>query len=277
MRFPWLDRSGKLSFLKLFVFIGVFLPGLLLVYQLYFGLLSPYPEDAIIKESGLWAIRFLILTLAVSPIRAILGWPKLISVRRTLGIATFIYSLIHLLGWLVDIDFDWSLAGLEIYLRLYLLIGFIAFLMMIPLALTSLDSTIKKLGGKNWQRIHRFVYFIGVLSIFHFYLLLEKLSTPEAQVLVGIFIFIMSWRLLRLITTKISFIMLYSLSLISGILTMFVEILYYYFFTTLNASNLIWSANWTFDGGLRPGWIVMFIGLTLISIAQIRKIYFIKT
>jgi len=264
---PWSERGGRFSILKATVLVLVVAPGVYLAIQLFRGELQPLPETAIVRETGLWAIRFLMLTLAVTPLRTILSWPKLISVRRMLGIATLAYSSLHMLAWIADLAYDWGVVGSEIVLRLYLTVGTIALVIMVPLGITSTDAMVRRLGGQKWRRLHQLVYIVGVLAILHFYLLLEKLTTPEAQVLVGLFVWMMGWRLLQAWRGKITPLLAAGLAVASGLATMQIEILYYELFTTLDATRWIWAANWTLDGGLRAGWIVMATGFVLAGIA----------
>lgn len=264
---PWSERGGRFSKLKAAILALVVAPGVYLAIQLFRGELQPLPETAIVRETGLWAIRFLMLTLAVTPLRKILSWPKLISVRRMLGLATLAYSSLHMFAWIADLAYDWGVVGSEIVLRLYLTVGTIALVIMIPLGITSTDAMVRRLGGQKWRRLHQLVYIVGVLAILHFYLLLEKLTTPEAQVLVGLFVWMMGWRLLEAWRGKITPLLAAGLAVASGLATMEIEILYYELFTTLDATRWIWAANWTLDGGLRAGWIVMATGFVLAGIS----------
>ena len=267
----WVDRSGSFSLLKLSFLIFVVTPGLWLLIQLLSGQLYPLPEKIIIRESGLWAIRLLMLSLLISPLRKILYWPQLIVVRRMIGVSALIYTSIHILAWGADLSYEWTFIEKEIFSRFYLLIGMIAFLLLLPLGITSTDNMLRHIGAKNWKRLHKLIYLVGIFAILHFYLLLEKLSTPEAQILVGLFIWMMGWRLLIFFNPVASIQALFLLGVVSGFLTMGIEILYFKFFTTLDASYLIWSANWSIRGGLRPGWIVMIVGVCFSFIGWCRR------
>lgn len=264
---PWTDRSGKFSLLKAAFLVLVVAPGAWLAIQFFRGELQPLPEMAIVRETGLWAIRFLMLTLAVTPLRKILAWPKLISVRRMLGIAALAYTSLHMLAWIADLAYDWGTVGSEIVMRLYLTVGTVALVIMIPLGVTSTDAMVRRLGGPRWRLLHMLIYGVGVLAILHFYLLLEKLTTPEAQVLVGLFVWMMAWRLLKAWRGTVTPVLAATLAVASGFATMGIEILYYEIFTTLDAARYLWAANWTLDGGLRAGWIVMAAGIFLAGIA----------
>lgn len=264
---PWTERTGRFSPLKAVVFALVLAPGLWLLVQWARGELEPLPYTAIIRDTGLWAIRFLFLTLAVTPLRRILGWPRLLSVRRMLGIAAFVYTAIHLIAWTADQAFQWGVIASEIVLRFYLLVGTVGLLLMIPLAVTSTDAMVRRMGGQRWRQLHRIVYAVGVLAILHFYLLLEKLTTPEAQILVGLFVWMMAWRVLVALRGEVSTLVAASLAVAAGFATMGLEIAYFEVFTTLDAAGRIWAANWTLAGGVRPGWWVMAAGLAAALVA----------
>lgn len=264
---PWCERNGDFSPLKAAVLAAVIAPGAWLLVQLLRGELLPLPETAITRETGLWAIRFLMLTLAITPLRKILGWSKLISVRRMLGIAALVYTALHMAAWIADLAFDWGNVASEIVLRLYLTVGTLALVIMIPLGVTSTDAMVRRLGGRRWRRIHQLIYGVGVLAILHFYLLLEKLTTPEAQILVGLFVWMMAWRLLQTWRGAIGLPMALGLAVAAGFATMGIEILYYEMFTTLDAARWVWAANWSLEGGLRAGWIVMMTGVALAAVA----------
>lgn len=267
---PWTERNGRFSPLKAAVLVLVAAPGLWLLVQWGRGELGPLPYTAVIRDTGLWAIRFLFLTLAVTPLRKILAWPKLLSVRRMLGIAAFVYTAAHLIAWIADQAFQWGVVASEIVLRLYLSVGTIALVLMVPLAVTSTDAMVRRLGGQRWRLLHRIVYAVGVLAILHFYLLLEKLTTPEAQILVGLFVWMMAWRALAAWRGGVTPAVAAALAIMAGLATMGLEIAYFEVFTTLDAAGRIWAANWTLEGGLRPGWIVMAIGLAAAAVAWAR-------
>lgn len=110
------------------------------------------------------------LTLAVTPLRRFSGWSGAIRLRRMLGLFTFFYASLHFLTWLVlDLFFDWSLIGGDILERPYITVGFTALLLLVPLAITSTTGWIRRLGGRNWQRLHRLVYLVAGLGLVHFF------------------------------------------------------------------------------------------------------------
>ena len=267
---PWTERSGRFAPLKAACLALVLAPGLWLAVELARGELQPLPYTAVIRETGLWAIRFLILTLAITPLRRMLAWPKLISVRRMLGIATLVYTSAHMLAWIADMAYDWGVVASEIAMRLYLTVGTVALALMIPLAITSTDAMVKRVGGRRWRRLHQLVYAVGVLAILHFYLLLEKLTTPEAQIVAGLFLWMMMWRMLVAWRGPIDPAWAAGLAVVAGVLTMFLEVAYYAVFTSIPNPWLVFSANASLEAGVRPGWWIMLVGGALAAVAQVR-------
>jgi sulfoxide reductase heme-binding subunit YedZ len=268
---PWTERSGRFSPLKAAFLMLVLAPGLWLTVELARGELQPLPHTAVIRETGLWAIRFLILTLAITPLRRMLAWPKLISVRRMLGVAALAYTSVHLLAWIADMAYDWVLVASEITMRLYLAVGALGLVLMIPLGITSTDAMVKRVGGRRWRRLHQLVYAVGVLAILHFYLLLQKLTTPEAQIVTGLFLWMMAWRTLVAWRGAIDPAWAAGLAVGAGVLTMFLEVAYYAVFTSISNPWLVFSANATLEAGVRPGWWIMGIGSALAAAAVVRS------
>ena len=169
MAFPWSDYSGRLSPLKLAVFVALFVPAGWVAFAYGFGLLGARPFNEAIHEIGLWTIRLIFLALAVTPLRQILQWPRLILVRRMIGVAAFAYVLVHFSFYIGEPEaFDLEKVASEIVHRVYLTIGFAALLGLAALAATSTDGMVRRLGGRRWQLLHRLVYAIGVLAVIHY-------------------------------------------------------------------------------------------------------------
>ncbi len=191
---PWLDYSGRLSPLKLLVFAALFVPGAWIALALATGQLGAEPVKETLHQLGLWAVRLLLITLAVTPARTILQWPRLLLVRRMLGVAAFAYAVAHLLLYVAFEAFDLAKVASEIVLRLYLTIGLAALLGLAALAVTSTDGMVRRLGGRRWQRLHRLVYPIAVLALVH-YFIQSKLEVYEPMVMDGLFLWLMGYRL----------------------------------------------------------------------------------
>lgn len=156
------------------LFLICLLPLAHLVYRASTGQLSADPVEDVTAVTGQWALRFLLITLAVTPVRQLTGWHALLMVRRMLGLFAFFYVCLHFLTYLVlDQFFAWSYIVEDIVDRPYILFGFTAFLLLVPLAATSTNAMIRRLGARRWQRLHRAVYVIGVLGVLHFFLLVK--------------------------------------------------------------------------------------------------------
>jgi sulfoxide reductase heme-binding subunit YedZ len=192
---PWRDRQGRFSPLKLAVLLACCLPALMLAWRASQGELGGRPVMEAIHATGLWAIRILLVSLLVTPLRQMLRWPRAMLVRRMLGLAALFYGLAHLLLFAVDLKWDLARVASEIVLRVYLTIGFVALLGLIVLGITSTDGWVRRLGGRRWQALHRAAYGIAVLGLVHF-TLQTKLDVTEAMLTAGLFLWLMGYRLL---------------------------------------------------------------------------------
>lgn len=190
---PWNDRRGRLSILKLVVFAGLFVPGIVLGAQWANGDLMPRPLNAVIHGTGLWGIRFLLLSLALTPLRQDFAWPSLILIRRMVGLAAFAYIAAHFLLYVGDQAFDLAVVAGEIVKRFYLVLGFLALVGLTALAATSTDCMVKRLGAARWRALHRTVYVIAVLGIIHFFMQ-SKADPGEATIAAGIYFWAMARR-----------------------------------------------------------------------------------
>jgi sulfoxide reductase heme-binding subunit YedZ len=132
--------------------------------------LGPNPEQTVIWTTGLWALRLLLLTLAITPLRKLTGWAELARLRRQFGLFVYFYAALHFTAWLGLVNgFSLDMALRDIAKHPFVLAGMTALLLMTPLALTSTNGMIKRLGAKRWQRLHRLVYVVGVVAVFHFW------------------------------------------------------------------------------------------------------------
>ena len=152
------------------VFVLCLLPFASLFWRGWTGDLGPNPEQTVIWTTGLWALRLLLLTLAVTPLRRLTGWAELARLRRLLGLFTYFYGLLHVTAWFGLVNgFGVDAALREIARHPFVLAGMTALLLMTPLALTSTKGMIRRLGAQRWQRLHRVVYAVAVVAVFHFW------------------------------------------------------------------------------------------------------------
>lgn len=151
------------------------------------------PIARILHELGAWALRFLVLTLMVTPARQLFGAPWLVSFRRMIGLFAFFYVLLHFLTWLIlDQGLYWSGILTDIGKRPYITIGFLAFLLLIPLAVTSTNNMMRRMG-RRWQKLHRLVYVITLLGVWHFYWQVKK-DVREPLIYLAIVLVLLGWR-----------------------------------------------------------------------------------
>lgn len=139
------------------------------------GGLTANPIEFITHATGDWTLRFLVFTLCITPFRKMLHWPELIRFRRMLGLFAFFYACLHFTTYIwLDKFFDLSDMWKDIVKRKFITVGFAAFLLLIPLAITSTAGWIRRLGGKRWQMLHRLIYFSATLGVIHYYWLVKS-------------------------------------------------------------------------------------------------------
>ncbi|HLO78962.1 MAG TPA: protein-methionine-sulfoxide reductase heme-binding subunit MsrQ [Magnetospirillum sp.] len=160
--------------LKPAVFALSLAPLLWLVWQALFGYLGVNPIETVNRTLGDWALRFLLIALAVTPLRKLSGWAPLARLRRMMGLFAFFYVCLHLSSYLgLDLYFDWQALAKDIVKRRYITLGMAAFVLLLPLAATSTDGMIRRLGGRAWRRLHTLVFPIAVLAVTHYWLMVK--------------------------------------------------------------------------------------------------------
>lgn len=165
-----------IKILKVFVFLLCLVPFFLLVWQALTANLGANPVETITHTTGDWTLRFLVITLAVTPLRRLTGWKQVTRFRRMFGLFAFFYSCIHFGIYCLSIaNLNLAEIGNDIAKRPYVTVGFTGFVLMIPLAITSTKKWIARLGGKRWQALHRLVYVSAIAGVLH-YLWLVKLD-----------------------------------------------------------------------------------------------------
>lgn len=162
---------------KTAVFVIGVAPFAILLRRGVAGELGANPIEAVTHETGLWALRFLLITLFVSPLRRLSGWRFVIGLRRMLGLFAFFYATLHFATYLVlDQFLDLDAALRDVVKRPYITVGFAAFILLVPLAATSTKAMIRRLGGRRWRRLHHLIYVSAVGAVFH-YVWLVKADT----------------------------------------------------------------------------------------------------
>ncbi len=166
--------------LKIIVFLLCLWPIVWLIYALFDNQLGANPVETLIRSTGLWALRFLWFTLAITPLRWLTGWNKWVQLRRMLGLFVFFYASLHLLLYVgLDQSFDLAEIIRDIIKRPFITIGFFSYVILVLLAITSPHRMVKALGGQRWKKLHQWVYIVAMASILHFYMLI-KLDKSEA-------------------------------------------------------------------------------------------------
>ena len=171
-----LDQNQKIRWInKPILFIAALMPLAFLIYRVLTSDLGANPIETINRYTGDWVLRFLLITLAVTPLRRLTGWNGLLRYRRMLGLFAFFYACVHFLSWVwLDQYFVFADIVQDVAKRPYITVGFASFLMLIPLALTSTNAMIRRLGAKRWQQLHRLVYLIGIGGVVHFLWLVKS-------------------------------------------------------------------------------------------------------
>ena len=141
--------------------------------------LGANPIETITRSTGSWTLRFMLLTLAVTPIRRLSGWNAIVSVRRMLGLFAFFYASLHLVTYVwLDQFFDWTAIVKDVSKRPFITAGFSAYMLLVPLALTSTAGMIRRLGGRRWRRLHRLAYASAAIGIVHYWWLVKLDTRP---------------------------------------------------------------------------------------------------
>ena len=261
------DRRGRFSPLRACTLAVLVIPGLRLAVLWAAGGLGGRPVMEFTHGTGEWAVYFLLASLAVTPLRQILDWQALIPLRRRIGVAAGCYAALHFSLYVIDQKFNLFKVASEIALRFYLTIGFVTFLGLLALTITSTDAWVKKLGPR-WKKLHRIAYPLAVLALFHYYLQ-SKADVSAAVFVTGVYAWEMIWRL----TSRASRLQWWPLPLISvgaAVATALIEFAWYGLGTKINPV-LVLQANLDLSYGPRPAVWILFCGLAFSAIALVRR------
>ncbi|HEY7789148.1 MAG TPA: protein-methionine-sulfoxide reductase heme-binding subunit MsrQ, partial [Vicinamibacterales bacterium] len=186
---------------KPLVFAAALVPTVWLTWAALTGDLTANPIQELEHQTGLWVLRFLIITLAITPVRRLTGWNDLIKFRRMTGLFAFYYACLHLLCYVVlDQFFDVKTMIVDIGKRPYITVGFAAFLLLIPLAATSTAASIRRLGGRRWRRLHQLIYLTAIGGVIHYWWLVKAdISSPlkYGAIIGGLLAFRVIYRLVK--------------------------------------------------------------------------------
>ena len=267
--YPWNDRRGRFNWLRAAACLLAVAPGSWIAFQAASGGLGVEPFEAVLHQTGVWTLRLLLITLAITPLQRIMEWKRWAGVRRLLGITVFVYAALHLTLYVGDQGWSVVQAASEILNRIYLTIGFVAVLGLGLLAATSTDAAIQKLKMK-WHWLHRTVYLLSALGILHFFMQ-SKLEATEAALMLGFWLLLMGWRLAnRLGAPLTSPLTLTAVAVLAALATAGLEALWYG-----TATGVPWQAvldaNLTLSPWPRPSIWCLAAGLAAIPLALLGK------
>jgi methionine sulfoxide reductase heme-binding subunit len=172
---------NEVKFNKILISLNAFVPLILFVFDAFRGNLGTNPIEFFLRTTGVLTLIFLLITLSVTPLRKIFGWNALIKYRRMMGLYAFFYGCLHLSTYSIfDKSLSISAIAGDVFQRPFIAIGMLAFFLLIPLAITSTNAMIKKLGGKNWSKLHKLSYAIAILGVLHFYMIVKSDITYPA-------------------------------------------------------------------------------------------------
>lgn len=196
------------QFGKPIVFLAMLVPAIWLAWNWWLAFqyqpngLGFNPQEASNRFTGDWALRFLLLSLAVTPFSNLVGSVKPILFRRMIGLYAFFYVCLHITSYVwLDMLFDWVELWADVLKRIYITVGFAAFLLLVPVAVTSTKGWVKRLGARRWQRLHKVVYLIGLLAVVHF-IMMRKGFQIEPLVYASILMVLLAFRWRKLVPAR---------------------------------------------------------------------------
>lgn len=265
---PWTDRRGRLHPLRAVVFGLLLLPLLWLVVRWLGDMLGARGLNVAIHSTGYWAAWIVVASLVVSPAKALLGMPNIVVVRRMIGNAALCYAALHLVLYVADQNWRLWTVATEIVVRLYLTIGFVAFLGLVALGVTSTDGWVKRLG-RDWKRLHKLAYALAVLGMIHFFLQ-SKIDVSQATVASGVLAWLLIWRVLPAGRDR-GPVPLLLLAFGAAAVTLVFEYAWYRFGTKVDPLRIV-RAEFDLTFGFRPAGLVLFMGVLVAGVTELRAV-----
>jgi len=267
----WRDRRGRVSALRLGTLIMLLLPVAKIAVDASAIAHSARPINELIHRTGFWALVFLGVALAITPFRRILRYGQLVDVRRMIGVAAFAYIAAHLTLFFADQSYSVVKFLTEIFSRVYLIVGIVAWVGLAVLAATSTDAMVRRLGGLKWRRLHQIVYVISLLALIHYF------QQTKADITVPIFVAaLFGWLLLYRVVVwwrdvpELSTLALLILTLAVAALTFVGEAVGISLVFPVSPWMVLESV-FDFEVGIRPGWQVLAAGLCVVAVDLIRS------
>ncbi len=265
---PWTDRRGRLHPVRAVVFTTMLLPAAWLALRWADGGLGARPLNVAIHSTGYWAAWTFLVSLLVTPAKALLGMPNLVVVRRMIGLGALCYALVHLLLYATDQNWRLGVVATEILVRAYLTIGFVVLLGLAVLGWTSTDHWVKRLG-RNWKRLHKLAYGFAALALLHFFLQ-SKADVSQATVAAGVFAWAMVWRMLPAGRDR-GPVALIGIALAAGAMALAFEYAWYRLGTHIDPMRVL-RGELNVSFGLRPAGLVLALGLLAAALLEIRAL-----
>ena len=267
MTLPWRDRRGQFLPLKAAVFAAAFVPGIWYAAWWIAGAAGPRPVTEAIWGTGLWAIRFFLISLAITPVARMLQWPSLLLVRRMVGLTGLAYGLAHLLFYAMDQKFNLGTVVSEILSRFYLTIGFVALIGFAALGVTSTNAMIRRMG-RWWKRLHWLTYPLIATITLH-YFIQSKANVSEPVFVAGLYAWMMLWRALPMAWQR-GVAVYPALAIAAALSTVGIEYAWYSLATRINPWRVL-ASNQTLDFGPRPAHLVFVAGVAVVALVLARR------
>lgn len=263
--FLFTDRSGRFSVVKTSCLLLLLAPAAWLMWRALNHDLGPRAMTEALHVTGQWAVRFLLATLALTPLQRMFRWTKFALIRRMLGVGAFLWAAAHLALYVASVRFDLVLVAGEILSRYYLAIGFLAVMGLAALAITSTDGMVSRLGPW-WKRLHRAVYVIAGLAILHFFMQ-SKIDASEATLMAGLFLTLIIYRMVLRPRQPLGFAALIGVAAAGALFTALIEFAWYGLATGANPWRIL-QANLHPEHGIRPALIVLLAAVALGILAE---------
>jgi sulfoxide reductase heme-binding subunit YedZ len=267
MTLPWRDRRGQFLPLKAAVFAAAFVPGLWYAAWWIAGEAGPRPVTEAIWGTGLWAIRFFLISLAITPVARMLQWPSLLLVRRMVGLTGLAYGVVHLFFYTMDQKFNLGTVVSEILSRFYLTIGFVALIGFAALGATSTNAMIRRMG-RWWKRLHWLTYPLIATITLH-YFIQSKANVSEPVFVAGLYAWMMLWRALPMAWQR-GVAVYPALAVAAALSTVGIEYAWYSLATRINPWRVL-ASNQSLDFGPRPAHLVFVAGVVVVALVVARR------
>lgn len=267
----WRDRRGRIAPLRIAVLAGLLIPVALASWTYVAHGLGPRPLEDLVHRAGYWALVFLLISLAITPLRFVGRFNQVLDVRRMIGVGAFAYAVAHILLYIADQGFAIGHVLSEIFSRVYLIIGLTAFTGLAVLATTSTDGMVRRLGGARWRRLHQLAYPVALLVLVHFFQQ-TKADIVLPILIAGLFTWLMGYRILawwRGGNGALNAGWLLALAIVIAALTFLGEAVGLSLVFPVSPGRVLQAAL-SMQAGIRPGWFVLASGLAVVVLELAR-------